>query len=538
MIRKVREVINEKGFIKKNWRNRVPVCIVYPDSYFVGMSNLALHLLYCTLNGIEDIVCERAFFEKGSESFSLESKRTLSSFEILFFTFSYELNYINVASILKNSGIPLLRKERNDKEPIPIIVAGGITVIANPEPISDFFDLFIMGDVEATIHEFMDSYLQAREKARGKILEELSKFPWVYNPSFLKINYRDDGKVSSFEPSDFKVKVNYYRGEPLGRSVILSTDTEFANMYLVEGTRGCPSRCPFCLMGNVYDFRVDEKSIYEAAEKNIDDIGLLGGGVSFLNTLPRIIGYLSDRGKNLHLPSLRIDKIPYELLEVIKDRVKTLTFGIEAGSFRLRRAIGKPISDEEIISNIEKIFNIAGFNLKLYFMIGLPDEKMEDIEAIFELAKKIRHVAVKKMAPRGFMSRLTIHISPFVPKPGTPLQWTRMDNLDSLEEKTKWLRSKIKKLGSLIFTHESIKYSFIQAILARGDRRLGFVVQKLAEGDNLRKIMLESPVNLGFYVYRERERDEIFPWDFIEGTRSKEDLYKAFEIFLSKLKNE
>lgn len=528
------EDLNERGFVVKKWKNRVPVCVVYPDSYYIGMSNLAIHQLYKTLNGIEKVVCERAFFEKDRKIFSLESKKDLTSFEILFFSISYELSYLNIAPILIGSGIPLRRKERKEED--PILVGGGITLIANPEPLAEFFDLFILGDIEATIPDFMECYLKVREKKRKSVIEELSSFSWVYNPSFLSVSYKEDGTVSSFHPANFKVRVKYKKGGTLARSAILCEKTEFSNIYLIEGTRGCPSRCPFCLMGNVYGFRVDKGSISLALKENVSDVGIIGGGVLFMPEILSLIRDLKRGGKRVHLPSLRIDKIPYELIRDIKDDIKTLTFGIEAASSHLRAALGKPISEDEILERIERILEIESFNFKLYFMIGLPGEKKEDVEAIFELAKKIRHVLVKKMAPRGYISRLTIHVSPFVPKPRTPLQWVKMENPVVLEEKVKWLKNKFSKLGGTVFTHESVKYSFLQGVLARGDRRLSGILESICEGRSIGRLFWEGPLNLGFYSLRERGEDEIFPWDFIEGLRKKAELYEEFKRYLSLLK--
>ncbi|MCS7280241.1 MAG: radical SAM protein [Desulfobacterota bacterium] len=498
------------------------------------MSNLAIHALYETLNNFDEVVCERAFFEKKGDILSVETKRKLNSFEILFFSISYELNYINIVSILKDSGISLRRKERKEDE--PIIVGGGITIIANPEPVSDFFDLFILGDVEATIVEFMDLYLKVRGKKRKTIIEELSSFPWVYNPSSLDVKYAKDGTIDSFTPHGFRIQVKYHRGVDLAHSAIVSDSTEFAEMYMIEGTRGCPSRCRFCLMGNVYRFRADKNVALLASKQKFKDIGIIGGGLSFLPDLSSMISQLKAQGKKVHLPSLRIDKVAKDVIENIKDDVKTLTFGLEAGSYSLRKALGKPLSDEEILKRVEEILEIGNFNLKLYFMIGLPGEKKEDIEAIFDLVKRVKHTMVKKMAPKKSISKLTVHISPFVPKAKTPLQWAEMETVDSLEEKIRWLKKKLGKLGGTFFTHESVKYSFIQGVFARGDRRVNSIITRLAEGESLRKIIVESAINPLFYTSRRRKKEEIFPWDFIDTGQPKEELYKEYELYFEMLK--
>lgn len=510
----------EKGTIVKKWRGKVPVGIVYPNTYYVGMSNLATHILYKTLNSIPEVVCERFFLEGGGECLSVESKRPLSSFEIIFFTISFELDYINIPWLLRLSHIKIFSEER--KEGGPIIVAGGICVMANPEPISSFFDLFLMGDIEATVPHFMEKYLEIREKGRDEIIDGLSSFDWVYNPDRLKVGYREDGVLDTLTPRNFKVKISSYRGKGLGISSIITEKTEFSNMFLIEGTRGCPSRCPFCLLGNTYRFTYDRISI---PETDIKDIGIIGGGVSYHPHIVEILKELKEQKKNIHLPSLRIDKVPFQVIELIKDEVKTLTFGIEAGTERLRRFIGKPLKDVEIYEKIEAILDIKAFNLKLYFMIGLYGEQLEDVDSIVELVKHIKHIMVKRGAKRGVVGSITVHASPFVPKPSTPFQWLPMDDMASLKDKIGRLKKAFGKVDNTYFTHESVKYSFIQGIFARGDRRISDSIMRFTSGDSFSKVFRESPLNLNFYTLRERPKDELFPWDFIEGITSKTKLY-------------
>jgi radical SAM superfamily enzyme YgiQ (UPF0313 family) len=232
---------------------------------------------------------------------------------------------------------------------------------------------------------------------------------------------------------------------------------------------------------------------------------------------------------------MRIDEIPLELISLMKDEIKTLTFGIEAATEKLRCCIGKPFSNEGIFEKIDAILNIKPFNLKLYFMIGLYGEDRSDIEAIPELTKKIKHIMIKRGARRGFLGSITVHVSPFVPKPFTPFQWLPMNDMDSLKEKINWLKAAFGKIDNTYFTHESVKFSFLQGIFARGDRNVHDTVLKFAAGDNLSKVMNESPVNLNFYALRERGETELFPWDFIKGNTSKDRLFKRLQSALVKL---
>lgn len=520
-------LLGEKGTVRKKWGGRIPVVVVFPNSYHVGMSNLATHILYKTLNDRDDIVCERLFYEEGRPLVSLESSRPLSSFEIAFFTLSFELDYPNILRILEDSEVPAFSRERPKED--PLLVAGGICVISNPEPLSPFFDLMVMGDIEATVPSLMERFIAVRASGKESVIGELETLPFVYNPDNLSLKHAEGGQIEAFEPADFAVTVERYRGETLGTSVITSSNTEFADMTLVEGTRGCPSRCSFCLLGNLYGFRTED---VEAAVGDARDVGIIGGGISFHPRIADIVGGLRSRGIGVHLPSLRLDKVPLGLIELIKDDIKTLTFGVEAATERLRRLLGKPMKDEEVISRIDAIMTLKSFNLKLYFMIGLPGETLDDIDRIPGLVKGIRHAMIKRGAPRGALGNITVHASPFVPKPATPFQWLPMADMDEMKQKISRLRNAFRKIDNTYFTHDSIKFSFLQAALSRGDRRVADTVIRLSRGDSLTRIIRESSVNLSFYALRERPRDETFPWDFIRGTTPKETLRKRFEALL------
>jgi len=521
---------SERGTVIKKWSGRIPVCIVFPNSYHVGMSNLATHILYKKLNNMDDVVCERCFFGNNERPLSLESGRPLMSFEIVFFTLSFELDYINIPKIFAASSMHIRSRERTSKE--PLVVAGGICVTSNPEPVHGLFDLFIMGDIETTVERFMETYRGSHGRGRDSVVDSFNTFEWIYNPKRLDVVYGNDGTMGSLIPHDFNVTISRHKRKELGSSAIITDRTEFSNMFLIEGTRGCPSRCPFCLLGNLYDFVHDR---IDPSVTEMKDIGILGGGVSFYPDIVVAARKLRENGKNIHLPSMRVDEIPLELISLMKDEVKTLTFGIEAGTERLRRSIGKPFSNEEIFEKIDAILDIKLFNLKLYFMIGLYGERHEDIDAIPELAKKIRHVMMKKGAKRGFVGSITVHVSPFVPKPFTPFQWLSMNDMESLKVKINWLKGAFGKIDNTYFTHESVKFSFLQGVFARGDRRVFDAVVRLAEGDSLAQVMRESPVNLNFYTLRERGEDELFPWDFVKGNTSKAVLWRRLKAAVKQL---
>ena len=501
---------SETGTIIKKWGNKIPVCVVFPNTYYIGMSNLAVHILYKMLNSYDDILCERCFLGENNECISIESGRPLKSFKCIFFSLSFEMDFINIPKILSLSSIPVNSEERGNDD--PLIVAGGICAISNPEPVHSFIDLFIMGDIESTIHDFMKKFRETTSRERDKIIDGLSEFDWVYNPRDLKVTYREDGAIGAFNPDHYIVKTRKYKDKTLGTSTIIAENTEFSSMFLVEGTRGCPSKCPFCLLGNSHRFICDKILPLETA---VRDVGIMGGGVSFHPHLFEIVTELKRTGKRIHFPSLRLDEIPLSIIELMHDEIKTLTFGIEAGTEKLRTIIGKPLTDIEIYNKLGTILNIKPFNLKLYFMIGLPGETIEDIDSIVELVKKIKHVMIREGARKGSVGFITVHVSPFVPKPLTAFQRFPMNDMDELKSKINRLKKAIDRTDNTWFTHESVKYSFIQAVLSRGDRRLKNIVLQFAEGMNLNRIVRDSTVNLNFYALREKDKDEILPWDFI-----------------------
>lgn len=354
-------------------------------------------------------------------------------------------------------------------------------------------------------------------------MDALSSWKWVYNPARLDVSYEEDGTVRAFSPPSFRVDIERYKGKKLAASAIITGETEFGGMLLVEGSRGCPSQCAFCLTGNAYPFVSDKLSEIDSETR---DVGIIGGGVSFHPRLGEIIKRFKESKIRVHLPSLRLDEVPLEVIDLLKDSIKTLTFGIEAGSEGLRRLIGKPISDEALFDRIEAIAGIQSFNFKFYFMIGLPHEQRADVEAIVELIKHILHLLVRKGSRKGRIGSITVHASPFVPKAATPFQWLAMDDPGELHEKISLLKRGLGKVPNTHFTHESIKYSFLQAVFARGDRRLKDVIVRLSEGESLTRIMRDSPINLNFYATRERKVDEVFPWDFIGQKAEKEQLLK------------
>ena len=521
---------HERGTIIKNWAGKAPVCILYPNSYFVGMSNLAVHILYRALNDLPDVVCERMFLEGDGTPASLESRRPLHAFDIIFVTLSFEMDYVHVARALSSASVNVLARDR--KQGDPLIVGGGICAMANPEPVARMFDLFVLGDIEATLPSLMETFRGGRDRKRGDLVESLSAPDWVHNPAHLNVAYGRGGAPEAFEPPSYRVRIERYTGRHLGTSAIITDRTEFADMFLVEGTRGCPSRCPFCLTGAIGPFVYDR---LPPVGDDVRDVGIIGGGVSYHPKLADLIRDLKARTKRVHLPSLRVDQVPIEVIELVRDEVRTLTFGVEAASERLRRFIGKPLTDQEIYERIESIMAIKSFHLKLYFMVGLPGEHAGEVERIVDMAKHIMHLMIRQGAKRGTVGSITIHASPFVPKAATPFQWLPMEEGRVLKDKLAALKRGLGKAPNTFFTHESVKYSFLQGAFARGDRRVLEVILRLSAEGNLARVQRESPLNLNFYVTRERTSDEMFPWDFITGQEEKARLRRQLDAALAQL---
>ena len=302
-------------------------------------------------------------------------------------------------------------------------------------------------------------------------------------------------------------------------------------MFLVEGSRGCPSRCAFCLAGNIYPFISDR---LEQIDDDIHDVGIIGGGVSFHPRLAEIIRRFKKAGMNVppalpetrrsafggHRPSQGFHQDPH--------------LRYRGGTEELRRRIGKPFGDEAIFDRIEAIADLKSFNFKFYFMVGFPGEERGDVGAIVELIKHVLHLLVKKGSPKGRIGSITVHASPFVPKAATPFQWLAMDDMKELKEKITLLKRDLGKVANTHFTHESIKYGFLQGVFARGDRRLKDVILKLSQGVSLTTIMRESPINLNFYATRERGATETFPWDFIGKETEKQVLRKRLLSYLDR----
>jgi radical SAM superfamily enzyme YgiQ (UPF0313 family) len=508
-IKKARQQLSrEQGTIIKDWGGKLPIALIYPNSYYIGMSNLGVHAIYSLLNSRSDIVCERAFCEKENSTkktppIALESQRPLSDFAILAFSITYELDYFNVVQILKTSGVPLHSADRDESH--PVIIAGGPCITANPAPLSPFFDCLCIGEAEPILPAMLPILSEGIKGTRDDLLKALSLLPGVYVP-------------------------NYYSGAPVARqwtknlddfpvaSAILTPDTELGDLYLMEIERGCNWDCRFCLVSQTYcpiRFRSLDKLIAQAeiGLKYRKRLGLVGPAVTAHPHIEELTVKLSQMGAGLSVSSLRIKPLSQVVLEQLaKGRAETITLAPEAGSQRLRNLIKKGISEEDILKAIGMVAEQGIKQIKLYFMLGLPTETDEDIEEIIKLTIRCKDIANKRQTG----CRLILNFAPFIPKAGTPFQWEPMAPLDILNRRLSLLKNSLPRKG-IKLKFESPDWSEVQAVLSRGDTE---VAEVLANVDNVslsgwRRATDKCHLDVDYYAHEKWKVDKQLPWAMV-----------------------
>jgi len=513
------KLASEEGTIFKDLGGRISVALIYPNSYFLGMSNLGFHAVYGILNQHEQIVCERVFWE-GHEPVSLESQRPLGDFDVLAFSFSYELDYFNAVQLLKSSDIPVFASDRGEHH--PLLIAGGAAVTANPEPLSAVFDCFAIGEAEAILPQLTKVLLECIESPRDELLRELAIVPGVYIPIF------SSGPVVRQAAKDI--------GDFSTTSVVLTRETELGDLYLMEIARGCSRACRFCLAG--YHFRpmryrpVD--SLLKQAKQGLQyrtRLGLVSAAISDHPQIDELITGLRRMDAEFSVSSVRIKPLSDILLQGLADSgTKTITLAPEAGSERLRRFISKGISEDDILSAADRVAGYGFKQMKLYFMIGLPTETEEDIVSIIDLARATKSVIDKYRS--GI--HLTLNITPFVPKAGTPFQWLPMATGEELKLRFGLLKKGLSGKGIEVKA-DSIEWALVQGMLARGDSRLGNVIGSMSKTSfaSWKKAYVKAEIDPEF-IHREIPMDERLPWGVIDSGVKTEQLRAELEKSFSK----
>jgi radical SAM superfamily enzyme YgiQ (UPF0313 family) len=494
---------HETGTIYRDWGGKLPIALIYPNSYYIGMSNLGIQAIYRFINNYSDVVCERVFYEPyADEPLAMESQRPLTDFSVLAFSISYELDYFNVVQMLKASGIPLYAKDRDETH--PLVIAGGPCITANPMPLSPFFDCLCIGEAEVILPAMFPLIEEGVSENRQELLEALSLMPGVYVPGYKQKSVARQWLANL---DSFPVHSN-----------VLTYNTELGNMYLIEVQRGCKWACRFCLVSCAYKplrFHSLDSLIEQAKEglKFRKRLGLVGPAVTDHPQIENLVMRLHKMGAEISVSSLRIKPLlPMVLGEVIKGGTDTVALAPEAGSQRLRTYIHKGINEDDILKALEKVAGQGVKQLKLYFMIGLPTETDDDIEEMARLAIKCKEILNSHLTG----SRITLTIAPFVPKAGTPFQRHGMELITVLKRRLAHLKNLLPEKGISV-KNESLDWSEVQAVLSRGDTKLS---EALAQMDKVtlaewHQAMKLAHLDSDFYAHTKWGTKQELPWKVI-----------------------
>ncbi len=557
----------EWNSVVKDWdRCSVRWALAFPDTYEIGMSNLGMAILYDILNGQHDVLAERVYAPwvdmeasmraYGLPLFSLESRRPLGSFDAIGFSLPYEQLYTNMLNMLDLAGLPLLSRERDERH--PLIIAGGGAVY-NPEPMADFVDAFALGEGEEVILELSAAIRQAKARRREEQLRCLAQIPGVYVPRFYDVSYHEDGTVAGFSATNPEAQMPVRKRivaqlpPPVTRPLVPYVDVVH-NRAAIEIQRGCTRGCRFCHAGMVYrpvrERPLDE--ILQGVEALLDNTGfeelaLLSLSSSDYGEIEALVGELAarygDRHLSISLPSLRIESVSVDLMDQLRatGRRSSFTFAPEAATEHLRAVINKPIADEELLAVAEEVYRRGWKTIKLYFMIGHPTQTLDDVAAIADLAIQVRAVGRRVL---GRKAQVNVAISTLVPKPHTPFQWVPLADEAEIREQQDYLKEHLRGPG-LKLSWNRYQETLLEAVLSRGDRRLGSVIHRAWElgarfdgwSDQFkveawRQAFRESGLEIGFYTQRPRPLQEQFPWDHVDAGVTKEYLARDYQASL------
>jgi radical SAM superfamily enzyme YgiQ (UPF0313 family) len=529
----------EVGFVRKAHTGRLRVALAFPNTYWVGMSSLGYQTVYRLFNDLDDVVCERVFLPPkqelqaqlaaGTPLLTLESQTPVADFDVLAFSVSFEWDYTNILTMLRLAGIPTRAAARVGRED-PLVVIGGAVTFLNPEPLALFADVIAAGEGEMLIPTMVDAINACN--GRDDLLRRLAAERGFYIPSFYDVHYSSNGTVAGFEPKPgtgapavvkkAAVKTTE-RLDPPSTS-IFTPDTEFGSRFLIEVVRGCANLCRFCWAGYNYlpvrAFSTDRiLELAQQAKQYSNKAGLVSIALCDHPDIEKILTGLLAMGYSISPASLRMDDLTDPIVRLLKESgERSITIAPETGSDRLRRVINKTVTNAEILDRTEIIFANGIENLKLYYMIGLPTETAEDLEAIADLTVQMRDIMLKHGRPRGRLGRIVGSVNPLIPKPGTAYQWLAMEDPSITETKAKRLRHLLSGIDNVYFNIKSERHSYYQALLSLGDRRVAETIEAAERnGGQWRAAVAETGLDADFYIFRDRSQDAMLPWDIIDG---------------------
>jgi radical SAM superfamily enzyme YgiQ (UPF0313 family) len=544
----------EKGVLRKDWGGKVRVALAFPNRYAVGMSNLGFQSVYGALNLLDDVVCERVFYpepedlplvrQNPGQLLSVESQRPVRDFDFLFFSVSFENDYPNLIDMLALSRIPHRAEGRSADH--PFVAAGGVAVFLNPEPLAPFMDFVFIGEAEALLADFWEGWsnLPRQSSGRRHTLAALGEnVPGVYVPSLYDVKYDDRGLLRTIRPQKgmrLPHRIEYRRADysvskPCS-SVVWTPLAEFSQVHLLEIGRGCGQGCRFCAAGFAY-----RPVRYASTENLLEDVdhrpgrgkrvGLISAAVSDHPGISDLCGSLLDRNLELSFSSLRADTLSPAILDALQaSGHQAVAMAPEAGSERLRRVINKRLTSADIYEAAEQLTEKGILNLKLYFMIGLPTENLDDLEAMIRMVKLIKHRVLNKSRGLRRMGTITLSINSFVPKPFTPFQWSPFAGTALLKERARWIQTALRKVANVKVHFDLPKWAYVQALLSRGDRRIADLLETVSlDRLSWAQAMKHQPLNPDFWVMREREKDEVFPWEVVNMGLKRSYLRHEYE---------